>query len=256
MSEDPAAKIRRALGSILMCWEDSLEPVRRSAGSHVKTSREPPLPISAHILDVRAQTRARMAGACHMVIQERDLHTEHLSALNVIAMADLLDRHADWLATCRCPEVVAAELEKSARDLRAITTPYRKDWQSLGTCPLTVEVVVEVEGKDVLEVQGCTGTIRAYGGDTDPYCDGCGVQAVTTWWEQRMFTDPELRRLLTAAELVTFIHAQFGRPVTQVAIRQWIRRGIITKADTNDKGQTLYDKGAVAYALQRRKVVA
>ena len=71
-----------------------------------------------------------------------------------------------------------------------------------------------------------------------------------------MFADPELRKLLTADELVMFIHKQFGRPVTKVAIRQWVARGIITKADTNDKGQTLYDRGAVAYSLERRKILA
>ena len=71
-----------------------------------------------------------------------------------------------------------------------------------------------------------------------------------------MFKDPELTRLLTAADLVTFIHAQFGRVVTQVAIRQWVARGVITKASTDDKGRTLYDRGAVAYSLERRKILA
>ena len=240
-------KIRRALGSILMTWDETLKPVRRGETSRVDTSKEAPMPISAHILDVRAMCCSRMAGWCLVVIEDRDLHTEHLSGLDVRAMADLLVRHSDWLGDHEAAAEVVDELETSARDLRQIVAPHDREWMSLGPCPLHVD---SPDGPVL-----CDGQVRAYP-DADPYCDGCGIEAVTGWWEQQMFTDPELRKLLTADELVTFIHKQFGRPVTKVVIRQWVARKIITKADTNERGQSLYDKGAVAYALQRRKVLA
>lgn len=247
MSDDPYPRILKALKTIIENYDATLEPVRRAPGSRVDTSHEAPLPISADVLDKRAMCRSRMAGWCLVVIEDRDLHTEHLSGLDVFGMADLLKRHADWLGGHEAAAEVVDELEASARDLRGIAVPYRKDWQSLGACPLEVD---STDGPVL-----CGGQVRAYP-DKDPKCQSCDVEAVTTWWEQRMFTDPELRKLLTADELVMFIHKQFGRPVTKVAIRQWVARKIIAKADTDDKGRTLYDKGAVAYALERRKILA
>ena len=248
MSDDPAARIRKALGSIVKHWDATLEPVRRAPGSHVKTSREPPLPISADVLDKRAMCCSRMAGWCLVVIEDRDLHTEHLSGLDVFAMADLLKRHCDFLGEHQAVADVVAELEASARDIAGLSAPRRREWMSLGTCPL----VGEVEG----EPTPCLGTIRAYP-DADPYCDGCGIVAVVSWWERMQFPEmDELSRLATARELVAFIHKQFGQRVQEPTIRKWVERGWITVAGCDDKGRTLYDKGAVAYAVTRRKVVA
>jgi len=249
MSDTPdnANLIRRALHDIERHYDDTLEPVRRAPGSHVKVSKEPPLPISAHVLDVRAMCCSRLASWSLLVIEERDLHTERLSGLDVPAMCDLLHRHADWLGEHEAADDVVTELESSARDLAGITTPHRKEWMSLGTCPL----VIEKDG----EPTGCTGTIRAYP-ECDPYCDGCGTEAVVTWWERMQFPDAELSRLLTAHELVLFVHKQFGRVIAEVTIRQWVRQNVITKAGTDDKGRSLYDKASVAYALERRRVLA
>jgi hypothetical protein len=248
MSDDPARQIRKALLTITRHWDDTLEPVRRAPGSHVQTSKNPPLPISAHVLDVRTQCRSRMASTCLMVITERDLHTEHLSGFDVVAMADLLIRHSGWLGEHEAAAIVVWELEESARDLRGITAPHHRDWMSLGICPL----VIEAEGEPV----GCTGTIRAYP-EADPYCDSCGTVAVVSWWERMQFPElDELARLVTAPELVAFVHQQFGQRIQEPTIRKWVERGWISVAAHDDKGRILYDKAAVAYAVTRRKVVA
>jgi len=255
VSDDPAAQIRKALADIERHYDDTLDPARRASGSHVLTSIvDAPLPISADILDKRAHCRARMTYWCIVVIRDRDLHTERLSGFDVPAMADLLRRHSDWLGEQdglidRLGRVQhpASELEQCASDLRGIAAPYRRDWHPLGTCPL------EVDSEDGPVI--CGGQVRAYP-DKDPFCDTCGTVAVTSWWEKVMFDDPELTRLLTAAELVLFVHNQFGKVVTEVCIRQWIKRGIITRAGSDDKGRTLFDKGAVAYAIERRKILA
>ena len=248
MTDDPAVDIRRALGSILKHWDDTLEPVRRAPGSHVQTSGDAPLPISADVLDKRAMCCSRMAGWCLVVIEDRDLHTEHLSGLDVFGMADLLTRHAAWLGEHEAAADVVAELEASARDIEGIAAPLRREWMSLGMCPL----VVEGEG----EPEPCMGTIRAYP-DADPYCDGCGTEAVVSWWEKMQFPElDELSRLATARELVAFIHQQFGQRVQEPTIRKWVERGWIAVAGSDCKGRTLYDKAAVAYAVTRRKAVA
>jgi hypothetical protein len=183
-----------------------------------------------------------------MVITERDLHTEHLSGFDVVAMADLLMRHSEWLGEHEAAAIVVWELEASARDLRGIAAPPRRDWMSLGICPL----IIEGEGEPV----GCTGTIRAYP-EADPYCDSCGTVAVVSWWEKMQFPElDELARLVTAPELVAFVHRQFGQRIQEPTIRKWVERGWITIAAHDDKGRILYDKAAVAYAVTRRKVVA
>ena len=245
---DHAGQIRKALTTITTHWDDTLEPVRRAPGSHVKASKEPPLPISAHVLDVRAMCCSRLASWSLLVIEERDLHTERLSGLDVMAMADLLTRHADWLGSHEAGPLAVEELGTSAQELTNIAAPAGKDWMSLGTCPL----VTEVEG----EPTGCTGTIRAYP-EVDPYCDGCGTEAVVAWWERMQFPElGELSRLVTAPELVAFIHKQFGRRVQPVTIRQWLNKGIIESPSKDEQGRNLYDKGEVAKALTPRTGVA
>jgi len=248
MSDDPARQIRKALLTITKHYDATLEPVRRAPGSHVKTSRTPPLPISADILDKRLQCRTRLTKWSWVVVRDRDLHTENLSIWDVPAMCDLLIRHADWLSETEDGPIAVWELEASARDLRGIAAPPRRDWMSLGICPL----IIEAEG----EPMGCTGTIRAYP-EADPYCDSCGTVDVVSWWERMQFPEmDELARLVTAPELVAFVHKQFGRRIQEPTIRKWVQRGWITVAAHDDKGRILYDKAAVAYAVTRRKVVA
>ena len=249
MSDDPARQIRKALTTITDHYDATLEPVRRAPGSHVKTSRTtPPLPISADILDKRLQCRTRLTKWSWVVVRDRDLHTENLSIWDVPAMCDLLIRHADWLSETEDGPIAVWELEASARDLRGIAAPPRRDWMSLGICPL----IIEAEG----EPMGCTGTIRAYP-EADPYCDSCGTVAVVSWWERMQFPEmDELARLATAPELVAFVHKQFGQRIQEPTIRKWVERGWISVAAHDDKGRILYDKAAVAYAVTRRKVVA
>jgi len=248
MTFELAGQIRKALLKITEHYDDTIQPARRAPGSHVKTSKEAPLPISADILDKRMQCRARLAKWCWVTIRDRDLHTENLSVWDVPGMCDLLQRHADWLSETEDGPLAQWELEASARDLRGIAVPHRKDWMSLGICPL----IIDAEGEPV----GCTGTIRAYP-EADPYCDSCGTVAVVSWWEKMQFPEMDyMARLVTAPELVEFVHQQFGQRIQEPTIRKWVERGWITVASHDDKGRILYDKAAVAYAVTRRKVVA
>ena len=236
------ARIRIALLKILNHYEATLQPVRRGTGSHVKASHEAPMPVSAHILDTRAMTRSRLASWCLLVIDERDLHTEGLSGLDVPAMCDLLMRHSDWLGDHEAGDVALDEIQTSARELAAIAAPRHKEWMSLGICPL----VIEKDG----DMRPCAGTIRAYP-TCDPYCDSCGTVAVVSWWERAIFADPELTRLVTAPELVIIIHREFGKVIKVPTIRKWVERGILQPSGTDLEGRTLFDRGCAAYALAR-----
>ena len=249
MSEpDVGRQIRKALTGITDHYDASLEPVRRGPGSHVKASKEPPMPISAHVLDVRAMTRARLSGWCLVVMQDRELHPKGgISGLDVWGMVGFLDTHSDWLGSHEAGDVALDEFETSARELTHIAAPKARDWMSLGTCPL----IFEVAG----EPTPCMGTVRAYS-DCDPYCDGCGTEAVVSWWERAMFNDPELTRLVTATELVLIVHKEFGKVIKTPTIRKWVERNIIEAAGQDEQGRTLFDRGSVAYALARWAVVA
>ena len=233
-------KIRKALGSILMCWEDSLEPARRGETAHVDTSREAPMPISAHVLDVRAMCRARLGGWVRVICEEQDLKTVFYSS-DVPALVDFIDTHADWLADFEAGADAAYEIDQSAQELRAIVTPHVKEWMKIGTCPLKVEV----EGEQVV----CGGVVRAYP-DHDPRCQKCGTDGVVAWWERVMF--PELgimHRFVTAPELIVFLHHQIGRRVAAVTIRQWLNKGIIESTGKDPSGRNLYDKREVIKAF-------
>jgi hypothetical protein len=240
MSEDLATQIRRALGSILMCWDDTMKPARRGEGSHVKTSKEPPMPISAHVLDVRAMTCSRMAGWCLVVIQDRDLHTESLSGLDVKAMADLLDRHADWLGEHEAVADVVAELEASAHELRQITTPAGHDWQVIGDCPVII-------GDDP-----CGAKVRAYADRGQIKCPKCGTEDTLEWWMSQIV--PEGSDVAHADAVIACVTSRTFRPISHQQLRQWASRRFILRHGKDAKGRTLYSSLAVlAYAQDGQK---
>jgi hypothetical protein len=246
-SPDPAKQLRKALMSIREHYPHTLESHRSISGAHVKTSTTPSLPIAASTLDTRATARRRLAFWAWATIAGRDLHTEHLYANDVGAMCDLLIRHSEWLGQHDEAPIAVFELQASASELRNLAAPHRRDWMSLGTCPLVTEV--DVDG--VMTPMPCTGTIRAYP-DADPYCDVCLTSAVVDWWEHKQFPSIEHTTLLTGPQLVVFIHHEFGRVVAPSTVRKWVERGLISTSGIDDAGRTLYDKAIVAYTLTRR----
>jgi len=240
MSDELAAQIREDLATILDHYDDALEPTKGGSGSHVKASKEPPLPISANVLDARAMCRSRLGGWTRVVLEECELNTIFYSS-DVPALAEFLTTHADWLAGFEAGRDAASEIAQSAQELKAITHPRVKTWMKIGTCPLKVECDGE---QDV-----CGGLVRAYP-DKDPKCQKCGTDGVVAWWERVMF--PEMgvmHRFVTAPELITFLHQQIGRRVAEVTIRQWLNKGLIDSTGKDPDGRNLYDKREVIKAF-------
>lgn len=60
--------IRSALTKISDNYDTVLEPAKRGNGSTVKASKEPPMPISAHILDVRLETHRDLHYWCSFIL--------------------------------------------------------------------------------------------------------------------------------------------------------------------------------------------
>ena len=170
---------------------------------------------------------------------------------NTPAMTRFLDRHARWMSGHDAAHDMADELTTLARQILATTQPQQREWISLGDCPLDIET----ETDDGLAMTTCNGTVRAWPRDEDrdgevmARCRRCGTEAVASWWEGKMWTDPELRRWLTDDEVANLAHRLYGRPVTREAVRTWVRRGVITATNTDERGRRTFARDAVVYAL-------
>lgn len=252
---DVAGRIHLALVEIRDHYDDSLQPVRRAAGSHVQTTQVAPLPVSGTVLDARQECRRRLAGIVRKVIEGRDLHTEHVAFFDVAGMVEMLIRHLDWIGRHEMADVFLQHLRSSAHDLTAIAAPQRREWLFLGMCPLVIEhddEFVLTPGGDLVKVEvpptPCTGSIRGYP-DSDPYCDVCEVQAVVGWWERQMWPDPELHNILTAPELRRAIRRELGRDISEITIRSYVHRGLFRIFDKDLEGRNLYHRVDVICSL-------
>jgi hypothetical protein len=131
----PAGRIHTALADIRDAWDDTLEPARRAAGSHVLMSMvNPPLPVSADVLDKRAKAHERLAWWSLQVIRGRKLHL--LVAIDVKALTVFLQIHAAWLADF--PKALS-DLEGSAAELGVIAAQSQPRSQEVGSCPGTTD---------------------------------------------------------------------------------------------------------------------
>ena len=242
MTETPdlAGRIRRDLYAIADNYDEALEPARRASGSHVKATKEPPLPIAAHVLDARAEAHRDLMYWTRFLLDEvRDVNGDPIqhgpNAVEVEVLVPFIATWVDWL------------IANHPDDADNLAAPFRPEWVPLGKCPLDVD---SPDGP-----VPCGGQVRARPGEdgqmAEATCRGCGVNAVVTWWERVLL--PEASRLVTAAELPELIRREFGKVVKEPTVRKWIERHVIEAAGTDDKGRTLYDKGAVAYALARRE---
>jgi hypothetical protein len=169
-------------------------------------------------------------------------------------MADFLARHADWLSGHETAQDARDELVDLAHRCHLIAYPTRRESFSIGRCPL------EIPGEqDVLET--CGGDVRSRKadegvGDGQAWCacNRCGEVAVASWWEDRMFDDPETQRWLTDAGVVTLIHRMYGEVVPQATVRQWVKRGVLVASTrATDDGRRLFDRDAVVYAIDLHK---
>lgn len=235
--------------------------------------------LGDNVVDVDAMTRCSalrrtvtdvLNGWSRVIVEDRIMPTlEHMTAQEIReyltkvaprgdhapAMCVFLERHAQWMSGHEAAEDMADEVAGLAKGVTRFTQPQRREWINLGSCPLEVEA----ETDEGLAMVVCAGQVRAWPRETDDdgqvmaRCRRCGIEAVTSWWESRMFDDAELKVMLTAEEVVTFVHRAYGKVIKSVTVRQWDKRGVIEPAGHDDKGRRLYAREALVWALDLKE---
>lgn len=212
------------------------------------------------VVDVDAMTRCStlrrtvtdvLNSWSRVVMEDRPVEHALPDGRSAESMCIFLERHAQWMSGHEAADDMADEVEGLAKGVTRFTQPQRREWINLGSCPLEVEA----ETDDGLAMVTCGGQVRAWpraedrDGEVMARCRRCGVEAVPSWWEARMFDDPELRVLLTAEEVVGFVHRAYGKVIKAATVRQWDKRGTIEPAGHDDKGRRLYARDALVWAL-------
>ena len=190
-----------------------------------------------------------------LVMDERPITNAESLPLgtDVDAMAAFLERQAEWMSGHEAGQDARDELTELAHHCHLVAFPKRRESISIGRCPL------EIPGEaDVLEVCGGDVRSRTSDGERDgeawAACSKCGEVAVATWWEDKMFDDPEIRRWLTDADVVTFMHSTYGEVIQQGTVRQWVKRGVLQPSGhATDDGRRLFARDAVVYAIDLHK---
>lgn len=204
-------------------------------------------------LSLRRLAQDQLADWCALVIEDKPVTNGATvpCGTDVPGMAAFIARHADWLSGHEAAEDCRDEIQALARDCHQIVNPARKEWMSLGSCPL------EVEFDPANGAETCSGDVRAWpraedrDGEVEAECQRCGQTAVASWWESQMFANEELKVLLTAAEVVTFIHRAFRKAVDRTTVQRWETRGLITASGVDDKGRKVYNRDTLVWSLQR-----
>lgn len=262
-------RITKALVTIRTEWPAMMPtgpaPIRFGVGKQARITADDHAHTNADIdgttrlVSLRRQVVDTLNGWSRVVMEDRPVTKALPDGKDALSMARFLETHAQWVSGHEAAEDMAGEVEALAREVKAVTQPQRREWINLGSCPLEVEA----ETDDGLAMVTCGGQVRAWpraedrDGEVMARCRRCGIEAVAAWWESRMFDDPELRVLLTAEEVVGFVHRAYGRVIKAATVRQWDKRGIIEPAGHDDKGRRLYARDALVFALdlQERRVM-
>lgn len=224
-----------------------------TADDHADTDRD--IDPATRLVSLRREVRDVLNGWSRVIMEDRPVTKALPDGLSVLSMATFLERHARWVSGHEAAQDMADELEALARRVHAVTQPQRREWINLGTCPEEIEAP---DDDGALTIQTCGGQVRAWpraedrDGEVMARCRRCGQEAVTSWWERRMFDDPELRVMLTDAEVVTFVHRLYGKVITQGTVRQWVKRGVIEASGTID-GRRVFHRDTLVWALDRKE---
>lgn len=218
-----------------------------TADDHADTDHD--VDCTTRIVSLRRFTTDVLNGWSRVVMEDRPIKVALPDGASVPSMAKFLDTHARWMSGHEAADDCRDELADVARRIRTMAAPTRREWFPMGNCP------IEVEFDPARGVEVCAGDVRAWpkaedrDGEVMGKCLRCGTEAVASWWERQMFTDPELRQWLTDAELVPFLHSTFGIVVKEATIRQWVRRDVLKPSGNDDRGRRLFNREAVVYAI-------
>lgn len=246
MTDDLAGQIRRDLYAIRDNYDEALEPARRGNGSQVKATKEPPLPIGAHILDERVETFRdlhywcsfildNMRGADNKALTTRvDLTVDGMTAFIVTWAGRIVDDFPDDAQN------LAEDVRRHAESLFGIAfPPPGKEWLNIGPCPRDTAR----DGERVT----CGTQLRAFPGKETIKCEGCGHDDTLHWWRERVIGHRS--PLVTPHELTDILLVDLRMTVEPATVRQWFQRGKVERMGKDDKGRWLYDWAKVEVML-------
>lgn len=262
MIDDLAGQIRQNLYHILDLYDETLEPVKRANGSQIKASKEPPLPISAHILDIRNATRTDLINWAGFILDEiRDINgnplTNRLVTATPTALVPFIATWVDHIIS-DFPDDANLIATKTSRHVQAllgitglaiekgqIVIRAPRDWIPIGDCPVTV---ADAEGNSVV----CGAMVRAHADKSFIECPSCGTNDTLSWWMSQIV--PEGSDLAHADAVIACVVSRTFQPLTHEQLRQWASRGYVNRHGKDTKGRTLYSSRAVlAYAQHQTK---
>ena len=243
----------RALRVIRACWRIDYSQITGGATGPQSTDEVTTLD---RWVSLRHEVHLTLNGWARVIVEDRPLTKAVPDGRDTLALVELLTRHARWFSGHAAVGDCLGELEDAAMRLRSVVIPRRREWMSIGECPLEWP---DTEGVG----RACGGQVRAWpapedarlgeGLMRDPTCQQCGTEASVGWWETHMFPDAETRRLLTAEGVVTFVHSQYGEAIERATVRKWVSRGILNSSGTDDKGRALYGREHVVFAMRKRE---
>ena len=254
MSDNLAGQIVRDLDTIRDTYDEAIQPARRGAGSQVKTTKTPPLPIGAHILDVRIETFTDLHFWCGFILENMRGNDDTQLATHVDLTVDGMTRFiTTWVGRIvdDYPDDatnLAKETAKHARELGGIIDAPKRDWLPIGDCPITV---ADTEGNSIV----CGASVRAYPEKQFIACPSCGTEDTMAWWMSQIV--PEGADLAHADAVIACVVSRTFQPLTHEQLRQWASRGYVSRHGKDTKGRTLYSSRAVlAYAKDQTKEAA
>lgn len=212
---------------------------------------------------------AKPDGKLHLVT------TRTVDCADVLAMVDLLSVEAERIATWTDElghdfgHRFVAELQALARAVARVAWPPKGDRMTIGDCPecgrrLRVKapewrraaLFVPVPSTDPTSYADWTRFTpedAEWEPDRDqPITCRCGAEDTLEGWRERLAGPSEP---MTAPEIVAMLRQRLGMRFESAAVvRQWARRGLISKLDAHsDDGHALYDPVQVMAALINRE---
>jgi hypothetical protein len=264
---DVARQIRDSLAEIVELYDEVLEPQRATSGIKLPTiavegekmryagraMRHSPPPISAAILDARRACHVDLLHFARAVLDvcvdiNGDPIRTHIDHTSVAALCDFLDTWAFPLASID-PQVggdCARVTARHATKLLATAYPERRDWITIGDCPLDI---LDPAGERVT----CNGQVRAWADRQFVTCPKCGREDTLDWWISHILGNPEAKPLVTTDELISIVARELNRVLTHDQIRQWATRAKIPRSGRDDKGRVLYDHRIVIALIREGK---
>lgn len=183
-----------------------------------------------------------------------DVGTSRRTATEVEVMAAYIAAHGEWFASRDDAGTHSKALHDATHGkVWALAYPSRaRDYQEIGTCPLTV--IVYAEDRSTSE-ETCGGRVFWYPEQSSlAYCDRCDQAETIEWWRRQIMGDPNA--VIDTVAAAAWLSDRFRRPVLPSQIANWASRGKLPRM-MQDEDKPLRDpRGRQLYRLDELEACA